>query len=78
MGKVSKSFKKVVPPNIPASSFSDLQLMVDNDKFTLGKIHERCHNQFFHVDATLRDPEIVGAEALFHIIVLILKCITKI
>ena len=53
---VAKKFKKVVPPNIPSSSFSDLQLMGDNDKFTLGKIHERCHKHFFHVDATLRDP----------------------
>ena len=67
----------MVPPNIPSSSFSDLQLMGDNDKLTLGKIHERCHKHFVHVDATLRDPEIVGEEVLFHIVVLILKFITK-
>ena len=43
----------------------------------MGKIHERCHKQFFHVEATLRDPEIVGEEVLFHLIVLFLECMTK-
>ena len=51
--------------------------MRDNDKLSLGKINEHSQKHFFNVEGCLRGTDVVGEEALFHFIAIVLKFMTR-